>query len=261
VKVLLIALLLWTCNDQGFQGGAGKVPPAAKDSTDGTPGGRKAGADGDDPSNSDDFDDKLKRGGDAGGDRSTDEPDGNGDDGNNDNDGQKKSIFDTINDIFKTFDNNDTFSQPDDETAIFGGKKVFHIGDDGFTNTSCRFEINTFDLQGVQYFFEIEVLEDGTELDININKICGIDYENISGVRLLRGSTEIKKVPLSTSTFDLNLSRGETFSAGKYVVVVESGRGDPKNPADFDNFVVGNIVIKSTNGKKIKVGRVGARRP
>ena len=248
------------CSGSDFKGGAKKAAEDQSVGSKGNPGADDAGgpdetAGGPDTDTLNEADNKDDGDG-TGGDTTGEEDPSDGDGG--------RSIFDTINDFIDGFteDEGDEFEQPDDGTVIFGANKVFHIGDDGFQDTSCRFEIDAYRLKGTQYYFEFEVLEDETPVNVDLNKICGIDYEDISTVRLLYGSYEIKKEIMNTPTFSVNLLSGEELDKGKYVIVVESGRGDARNPNDFDNFVVGELKVQSQDADKpIKAGRVGARSP
>jgi len=138
----------------------------------------------------------------------------------------------------------DQILQPDPNTVIFGRDKVFHIGDNKYENTSCKEEIAALPLEGNAYFFQFEVLNDNTMVDINVGKICGIDYtsntyELYSGKSRVQGRY-IQRMGTTVNGTNLMLKRGT------YNVVLSSGLGRYNNNSkqDLDDYVVGNVTVK-----------------
>lgn len=152
-------------------------------------------------------------------------------------------------------ENNAPFSQQiSEQEVLFGSDKVFHIGDNNYPSSSCKEQIDTYKISGNRYFFEFEVKEPQTTLDIKIKKVCGIDYSGSNNALLMSGNSVIKKIPLAPGVTTLDL-QPVTVQPGKYAVVVESLK-DFKHirRGDFDDFLVGNIDVKAN--KKIVAGAV-----
>lgn len=162
-----------------------------------------------------------------------------------------------------------------DTTVEFGASEVFHIGDGAIgAQSACVNEVKTFDLTGTTYFFEFEVAEDDTSLDLSIGKICGIDAEGMTSISLINtanSALELSEVILAT---DRNADRSTAFTPyptfklnrGLYSVVVTTKNvlGKPKPPAgtpvggdgsdEYDDFIVGAITIKAD--KAVKASRI-----
>lgn len=144
----------------------------------------------------------------------------------------------------------DQILQPDQNTIIFGRDKVFHIGDNKYENTSCKEQIAQLPLEGNAYFFQFEVLNDNTMVDINVGKICGIDYtsntyELYSGKNRVQG----RYIPRQGTTVEgTNLM----LRRGTYNVVLSSGLGryNSSSKPDLDDYVVGNVTIKGNQAIK-----------
>ena len=144
--------------------------------------------------------------------------------------------------------------QPDEKEIRFGVDKVFRIGDDNYTNTSCKDQVASYQLSGKRYFFEFEVTEPQTLVDISINKVCGVDYMLTNSTRLTRDAQIFQVQPLMTATDKIHY-RAVTLEPGKYAVIVESNINYTEvRRGDFDDFLVGDIAIKAS--KKITGGNV-----
>ncbi len=147
--------------------------------------------------------------------------------------------------------------QISDTEVHFGDEKVFHIGDGKYSESSCKEQIDTYALTGTRYFFEFEVKEPATAIDVSINKICGVDYPRVSTSRLTGrtpGTNAYPSRPLAVSADKLQLDR-LILGPGKYALIVESGIGQEDPGArDHDDFLVGKIAIKAD--KKIVAGAV-----
>ena len=160
-------------------------------------------------------------------------------------------------DVFSN-DNNFDVNQPDDDEVIFGRDKVFHIGDGQMSGSSCRFEITMHGLKGTKYYFEFEVLQENTTVDLNIGKVCGVDYGDTNFISLQQNGQSIDQKPLPIGASSAAFT-SKVLGPGKYMLVVESKTGSQQagaNSNDFDDYIVGNIRVKGD--KPIKPGRVGA---
>lgn len=144
-----------------------------------------------------------------------------------------------------------TTTQINDKEVEFGSDKVFHIGDNDFGQSSCRREIKAFDLHGTKYFFEFEVTQATTKIDISIRRVCGVDYDDTNFVRILKNGTEISQQLLQPAATQFTVNT-QTLEPGKYAIVVES----LKHGTDNDDFLVGNIYLKAD--KAIVGGNVRA---
>ncbi len=169
---------------------------------------------------------------------------------------------DTTSDILNALldtNNEVTITQPNDDELIYGGGKVFHIGDGNMTATSCMAGILLYGLAGKRYYFEFEVKEGGTSVTIDVNKICGVDYSDTNFISIVTAGQ-----PVATQAIALNATTAQVsaanLAAGKYAVTVESRSGSHDqgaNPADFDDYVVGEVHIKGS--KPLRPGAVGTQ--
>ena len=144
--------------------------------------------------------------------------------------------------------------QKTDTEIRFGVDKVFRIGDDNYPKTSCKDQVASYQLSGTRYFFEFEVTEPQTQVDVSINKVCGIDYLLTNSTRLTKDSQIFQVQPL-LKTSDKIQYQAVTLEPGKYAVIVESGINYTEvEKGDHDDFIVGDIAIKAN--KKISGGNV-----
>lgn len=138
----------------------------------------------------------------------------------------------------------DQILQPDANTVIYGRNRTFHIGDNKYENTSCKEEVASLPLEGNAYFFQFEVLNDNTTVEINVGRICGVDYtsntyELYSGRDRLQGRY-LQRLGTSISGTSMTLRKGT------YNVVLSSGLGryNSNSAPDLDDYVVGNVTVK-----------------
>lgn len=150
-------------------------------------------------------------------------------------------------------------NQPDANDVEFGGDKVFHIGDGNFDpGSECASGVRMHGLKGTSYFFEFEVTQDNTHVDIEIKEICGVDYNESNSVILKGTAGDVQKNPLPKASKNAALT-GNGLAKGKYSIVVESrdaGSENASDPGDNDDFIVGKVHVKAD--KPIKPGKVGA---
>jgi hypothetical protein len=176
-------------------------------------------------------------------------------------DGATTPWLDIIGGLIRTItDVEITRPENNDNEIVIGETKMFHIGDDNFDQSSeCARRINTYPLSGKRYFFEFEVTQADTRVEVGINKICGIDYQETDHLFIV-GPTgaqlDTKALPRGTekAAFD-----GRVLQPGKYRLIAETrpaGSENPQVPNDHDDFIVGQIHIKAD--KPIKPGIVGA---
>ncbi|MEY4630448.1 MAG: hypothetical protein RIQ81_568 [Pseudomonadota bacterium] len=134
------------------------------------------------------------------------------------------------------------------ETEVhFGDDKIFHIGDNNYPGSSCKGEIDTYKINGNRYFFEFEVTEPDTIVDIAVNKICGVDYARSNVAMLAANGRTFQAQPLAVQGGNLQLSGVRLQRPGKYALVIESRRDFAHiRQGDNDDFLVGQIAIKAS---------------
>jgi hypothetical protein len=146
-----------------------------------------------------------------------------------------------------------------DKEVVFGEDKVFRIGDGDFSASSCLDTIAAYPLSGTSYFFEFDVLEDDTVVDIDIKRVCGVDFKKTNVARLLLGAsadaagTEVWTGLLGKGALTFTVPQ-RTLAKGHYALNVESLRDGGGVFGDNDDFIVGNIRVKAS--KKIKPGEI-----
>lgn len=140
----------------------------------------------------------------------------------------------------------DQILQPDPNTVIFGRDKTFHIGDNKYENTSCKEEVSALPLEGNAYFFQFEVLSDNTTVDINVGRICGVDYTT-NTYELYSGNARVQGRYLQRLGTSATGNR-MTLKKGTYNVVLASGLGryNYNSQPDLDDYVVGNVTVKAS---------------
>lgn len=161
----------------------------------------------------------------------------------------------TINGIINTIRNNIDVSTNDRE-IVFGGDKVFHIGDGRFPASSCQSQLRAYDLSGTKYSFEFEVLEDNTLVEMDVLTVCGVDYGDSNYIRLLKnGSENVEQELLRVGARRADLD-SMTLQKGRYMIQVESGRNTTAGVegGDNDDFIVGKVRIRAS--KNISPGSV-----
>lgn len=149
-----------------------------------------------------------------------------------------------------------------DTEISFGQRKAFHIGDGNMDATSCKLQLNVHSVKGVKYFFEFNVLEDDTEIGINADTLCGLDYESGNNAYLLAGQNTLQSYNLNAGQESINFDNIR-LNRGKYAILFESqaysgsANDDGIGAAgDHDDYIVGGITVRSLNGKKIEPGEV-----
>ncbi len=161
----------------------------------------------------------------------------------------------TIGGIVNTIRNNIDVRRTDRE-VIFGGDKVFHIGDGRFPASSCQSQLKAYPLSGTKYSFNFNVLEDGTRVELDLLTVCGVDYSNSNYLSLVQSSgaslaRELIRSGVSRS--DLNTI---TLNKGQYAITVESTMNNTVGVegGDNDDFIVGGVRIRAS--KNITAGDV-----
>lgn len=152
--------------------------------------------------------------------------------------------------------------QPGDPNALttdveFGGDKVFRIGDNDFSGSSCYNQLDAYPISGTTYLFEFTVLENGTNITMEIDQICGVDYDlqNIAGIQKDGSYLTSQKIKKTDTMLQFGT---QTLDAGKYSVVVQSIEKKTGILAkDYDDFIVGKIHVKAD--KKISPGAITAK--
>lgn len=163
------------------------------------------------------------------------------------------------------------FSQKDDNTIQFGEDDVFRIGDGtSGVQSACASELKGYDLKGSTYYFQFEVLENDTNIDLAVDKICGVDKADATFVSVVNDDTDVTALAEITVPTDAASDRSKSYAPfsslklnkGIYSIVVRSkntvGRVGPV-PAgldEFDDFIIGKLNL--TGEKKVKAIKVYA---
>ncbi len=161
-----------------------------------------------------------------------------------------------------------------DKNVEFGAAEIFRIGDGYAHKTSaCVGTVNTYKLSGTKYFFQFEVMEDDTGVDLSIGRVCGVDNPEHDVFSLLNESTRVielaeKILPKESETNGVPWVPYPAFKLKKgiYSVVIHSKNkegkvypaGTPIVPEkdEYDDFIVGNIKVKAT--KQVKAIKIYA---
>lgn len=173
--------------------------------------------------------------------------------GNDTDTANKPSLLDLIAGLKKILIPTDTID--DENRVVFGNAKGFHIGDGAFSpNSNCSGFLTIQPISGTKYFFEFEVKQDDTVINIGINEVCGVDYDtsNFASIEDAAGTAIQKKTIVDNKAIKFD---AVTLKAGKYKMIVESTK-NAANRDDRDDFFVKKLEIKSS--KPIKAGKVGA---
>jgi hypothetical protein len=133
-------------------------------------------------------------------------------------------------------------TQPNPNTVVFGKDKVFHIGDGRFQNTSCKDEVSQLPLNGTVYYFDFQVLNDNTLVNIDVGRVCGVDYTSNSFSIIGSVPVQQKSVPLSTTNLKADQAN---LMRGNYRIYLASGWGrDGDSAPDLDDFIVGQVTVR-----------------
>lgn len=161
----------------------------------------------------------------------------------------------TIGGIVNRIRNNIDVTRTDRE-IVFGGNKVFHIGDGKFPASSCQRQLNAYELSGTKYAFEFEVVEDGTTLEMDVLTVCGVDYSDSNYINLVqKGGSSMRRDLIRAGVSRTGL-RTMTVGKGRYEILVESTRNTSAGVegGDNDDFIVGQVRIRAS--KNINPGDV-----
>ncbi len=163
------------------------------------------------------------------------------------------------------------FSQKDDETIQFGEDDVFRVGDGSpRVLSSCASEGKEYDLKGSTYYFQFEVIQNDTKIDLSIDSICGVDKPDASFISILNEDSDITALAEITVPTDAALNFTKSYAAfkalslnkGTYSIVIRSknsvGRVGPvpEGLDEFDDFVVGKLNL--SGDKQLKAVKVYA---
>ena len=161
----------------------------------------------------------------------------------------------------------------DDKSIEFGASEIFRIGD-GFASSgsACVGQVNSYKLSGTKYYFQFEVADDNTQIDLSIGRICGVDQIDKDTFSLINEGTkmlELAEKPLLKSV-EFGPEKpwipypAFTLKKGLYSVVIHSKNilgkvvapGTPLDPSkdEHDDFLVGNIKLKAS--KKVTARKI-----
>ena len=161
----------------------------------------------------------------------------------------------TIGGIINTIRNNIDISRTDRE-IIFGGDKVFHIGDGQFSASTCQRQLSAYSLSGTKYSFEFEVIEDLTVVQLDVLTVCGVDYSDSNFINLVQSDSKtIDKALIRAGVSRAGLNT-ITLGKGHYAIMVESTRNTTAgvDGGDNDDFIVGQVRVRAS--KNITAGDV-----
>jgi hypothetical protein len=248
--LLSLLLALVACNDNNFAGEAVRGSQDAKKKSEPAPEGELGNEKKTDKADAATAD--VKDADDEG----TVEVPVDADQGNNGTVGGDKNILDFLQGLLGS-DSDIVANQPDENTIDFGDNNFFHVGDNGFQDTTCKVEISLAKLDGTQFYFEFEVKKDATDVSLEIKKVCGVDYGDSNKVRIINTSDAKPVVEDVVKIGDAPITlKGAGLKIGKYMVVVES-TANATNNGDKDDFMIGQVKLKAT--KPVKAGKVGAK--
>ena len=144
-------------------------------------------------------------------------------------------------------------SSVDANQIEFGTDVVYHLGDNDFSNSSCLNQMTEFPVTGTKFFFEFEVTEDNTKMELVVSNICGVDYagSNFLSVGDLSGTAIGGARTLTTADFAFQMPV-LTLAKGQYAIIAESKKNI--SMGDFDDFTIGKIKVKSD--KKVIPGKI-----
>ncbi|RZA16914.1 MAG: hypothetical protein EOP10_23705 [Proteobacteria bacterium] len=136
--------------------------------------------------------------------------------------------------------------------VVFGESGVYRVGDGKANNTSCKQTVLPFDLEGSDYSFLFNVLEDDTSITFQVGRVCGVDTEdsNFFTIENLDSKTKISSTEFNKTVVGDGDKPFTPFAApivlkkGSYAIRVIS---EHKSffEKDRDDFVVGNIKVQA----------------
>lgn len=252
IVFLLLAALTYSCKQTEFAGGGGLVKKPATQSV--TPGTKPidTGSNGSETP-IDDGTTAVEEDPESGLDDEFEDP--NLDTGNDTDSGP--SFLDIIGGLMETLKDADI--EEGEDGITFGGRKKFRIGDGQASGSSCQIGLAVHPLSGTKFFFEFEVKEPSTRVDISVESICGVDYgdSNSIYVESLDNNDKYGQQTLSIGAKQMALS-SLVLNPGHYAVIVESAISQgPGRGSDADDYVVGKVRIKGN--KPMVAGKVGAQ--
>lgn len=146
--------------------------------------------------------------------------------------------------------------QPTPNSVVFGKDQVMHLGNGNYPNTSCMDKVSAIPLSGSIYFFQFQVNQDNTSVNVNVANICGVDFGS-STLQLAQGSGKIGEtiVPRGATTLGLP---SYVLNRGVYNVYIYAGKGNGSDGPtwDIDDFIVGQVQV--TANQSITPGLFGA---
>lgn len=136
--------------------------------------------------------------------------------------------------------------QPTPNSMVFGGSQSLHIGNGRFENTSCRAQVSSIPLSGSIYFFQFQVMQDNTTVNVNIANICGVDYAS-STLQIAQNNSKMSQLPVPVGAPSLALP-SQVLNHGVYTVYIYSGKGNGNNGPtwDSDDFIVGQVQVSGS---------------
>lgn len=131
---------------------------------------------------------------------------------------------------------------------------MFRLGDNRASATSCGNRVHRKAVKGNTFYFDFEVLQDNTSVDVLVADICGVDYIQSNSIGFgLKDNVPQEKYPTTPGMREYRFSP-KTLNRGQYRITIKS-RPNPAENNDSDDFIVGDVRIKaSTDVRAIGVG-------
>lgn len=155
----------------------------------------------------------------------------------------------------------DVGSQPNsDKEVSFGENKLFHVGDNGNSHSSCAELENRYALDGEAYFFNFTLLKENTTVTIEVRHVCGVDYGDTNKVSIVRNGVAVYTATLAPQVTRVDVPSQLLTSVGEYSFRVVSLAGSKTPypdavPTDKDDYVIGGIRVSAD--KPIRPGAFG----
>ncbi len=184
--------------------------------------------------------------------------------GDNSADSKGQTDGDGVNDLLNGLlgdGGEDTGTAVSPDEVVYGGNKVFHIGDSRMDGSTCNSVVAALSTAGRRYYFEFQVKEADTSVTISVNRICGVDYTDSNILAVAHSGAYIQEQKLVKDATEASIT-ASNLAPGRYAVAIESrvsaeATGEAKAANDVDDYLVGEVRIKGS--RPITPGKAGAK--
>jgi len=167
-----------------------------------------------------------------------------------------KSLSDMLNGLLSPT-TDASVSQPNPDSIIFGGTKLYHIGDGQQSGSTCQEQLTEYSVLGDTYLFDFEVKQANTDINVVVNKVCGVDYSDTNFIKIEANGQELKKAQIPKGADHIGIA-AQGLAPGHYQLVIQSYNGTTDilgSSTDYDDFLVGDLEIQGT--QPLVPGQVG----